>query len=1113
MKNTVLLGTLFLWLMGCGDMTSQLKSLTKERIYENLTTAPLISVENSTDLTTITPTLQAPLTYEIVEGTGTIIGDTFTPSPSGGTVIIAIKDANGVIQHVKFEVAPALAVEPAQTQLSEDSVFDFSGSAGVPPYTYSATGGTIDSGGIFSPDPGATSATVTVTDSLNNTKTLTITINPPLTSTATLTTIAANNSSTVSGQDGVGPYTYSMSSGPGSVNATTGVYTPGSSGTGVIRVQDSLGRNVSQTITVEAALSINPDTHRILVNGSRTFSGANGVGPYTYTIGAGSTGSVGVSTGAYVAPAAPATEQVIVTDSLGNTATATITVVPVLSISMAGNKNQVILGGSLTAIGAGGFPPYTYSLGSTLNTSINATTGVFTGTMVTQRMIRVTDSTGASATTPVFIRGMPAVQSGLKVVVGENIIVNTQVSITTPITWEVVTGNGTVTTAGSFTASNTPGLTTVRVTDGEGNSATGTIQTIAIPSITSFSITSTNFNSLTVDIDLQVSDYQEWCILLGIASPDNCVWSNTALPSTFTLPRANKSGLSLYAFTRWGTHIAGAAGSKVFNSKFPLGSTDYFTIARGLAKNSNDEIYVSDAFEGLVHKYRSDGTWLQTWGSKAVAYSAKSNFSVPSGLAVDSSDNFYVADTGNNRIQKFNAQGIFVTSIASPGVRGVAVDTTGNIYATDMTNHKIRIYDSAGNQTREFGTQGSANGQFNQPSNVILDGSGNIFVTEFTNGRVQKFDNLGNWLLTFGSKGTADGQFEFAADLKIDSLGNLLVVDGTTRIQTFTASGAFTSSITIPGESYQSLLIESNGSIIVSDSRRFKRLNLTLNVSSRTSKNGNFTAPRGIDSDSAGNIFVADTGNSRIQKFDASGAWQFSFGAAGTGDGQFTNLTSVKVSADGFIYALDSGNNRVQKFSSTGVWIANIGVMGHGPGYLVSPVALAIDAAGNLYVAVSQQGIINKYDSDGNYLITIGSPGTATGQLTTTLSGVTVDTSGNVYTLEANRIQKFDSSGAFIYSVGSSGSGSDQFFNPSDIRYSSFDNKIYIADSGNRRVQARLATDGAVDSTYFFPSTSSQSVNSVSTMVGITIDNTGALYVSDSYLDRVIKEKNGAALE
>ncbi len=84
--------------------------------------------------------------------------------------------------------------------------------------------------------------------------------------------------------------------------------------------------------------------------------------------------------------------------------------------------------------------------------------------------------------------------------------------------------------------------------------------------------------------------------------------------------------------------------------------------------------------------------------------------------------------------------------------------------------------------------------------------------------------------------------------------------------------------------------------------------------------------------DSSGNVYVADYGNNRIQKFDSNGNFITKWGSQGSGDGQFIQLNDVAVDSSGNVYVADYGNNRIQKFDSNGNFITKWGSHGSGDG-------------------------------------------------------------------------------------------------------------------------------------------------------------------------------------
>jgi DNA-binding beta-propeller fold protein YncE len=87
-----------------------------------------------------------------------------------------------------------------------------------------------------------------------------------------------------------------------------------------------------------------------------------------------------------------------------------------------------------------------------------------------------------------------------------------------------------------------------------------------------------------------------------------------------------------------------------------------------------------------------------------------------------------------------------------------------------------------------------------------------------------------------------------------------------------------------------------------------------------------FSSPNGISVDPAGNVYVVDAGNYRIQKFDSKGIFITKWGTSGTADGQFSSPNGISVDPAGNVYVVDAGNYRIQKFDSKGIFITKGGL-------------------------------------------------------------------------------------------------------------------------------------------------------------------------------------------
>lgn len=180
--------------------------------------------------------------------------------------------------------------------------------------------------------------------------------------------------------------------------------------------------------------------------------------------------------------------------------------------------------------------------------------------------------------------------------------------------------------------------------------------------------------------------------------------------------------------------------------------------------------------------------------------------------------------------------------------------------------------------------------------------------------------------------------------------------------------------------------------------------------------------PRGIASDPAGNLYVADTLNHRIAVFDRHGTFVRAWGSAGAGKGQFSSRDSplgLAVGPDGRVYVADTWNQRIEVFSKTGAFIRQWGggPIGNGPGQFFGPRSVAVSTTGRVYVADTGNERIQVFSRDGKYISTFGSRGAAQGQFDEP-SSVAVDTQGRVYVADFwnQRIQVFDLTGKFVRS-------------------------------------------------------------------------------------------------
>ncbi|MEA2497200.1 MAG: hypothetical protein QOJ29_5111 [Thermoleophilaceae bacterium] len=209
-----------------------------------------------------------------------------------------------------------------------------------------------------------------------------------------------------------------------------------------------------------------------------------------------------------------------------------------------------------------------------------------------------------------------------------------------------------------------------------------------------------------------------------------------------------------------------------------------------------------------------------------------------------------------------------------------------------------------------------------------------------------------------------------------------------------------------------------------------------------------------------GSVYVADTGNQRIQKFTADGAFLAEWGSAGAGNSQFNTPTAVATGPDGSVYVADSGNHRVQRFDANGGFLSTWGSLGAGDGQFGAMAGIATGPDGSVYVGDVDNKRIERFLADGTFLASFVSGAGGFG----TIQGVAVGPDGSVYVVDsgASRVERFDTNGAFQNSWGSAGTGDGQFSNPRGVAASSAG--VYVADTGQNRVQKFASTGAFLDS-------------------------------------------------
>lgn len=185
------------------------------------------------------------------------------------------------------------------------------------------------------------------------------------------------------------------------------------------------------------------------------------------------------------------------------------------------------------------------------------------------------------------------------------------------------------------------------------------------------------------------------------------------------------------------------------------------------------------------------------------------------------------------------------------------------------------------------------------------------------------------------------------------------------------------------------------------------------------------------------------------QEYTLVGTW----GKSGSAPGEFRDPMGIAVGPRGHIFVADSGNYRVQKFTLDGRFLLAFGQEGDQPGEFDKPIDVAVSRDGTVYVSDFNLDRVQAFSAQGRYLFGWGRPGDRASELASP-TGIEVSPSGNVYIAEFynHRIQVFDPKGKHLRLMGGKGHGKGQLFYPTDLAFLP-DGGFIVADAYNHRLQ------------------------------------------------------------
>ena len=308
-------------------------------------------------------------------------------------------------------------------------------------------------------------------------------------------------------------------------------------------------------------------------------------------------------------------------------------------------------------------------------------------------------------------------------------------------------------------------------------------------------------------------------------------------------PWVRVSSLAAFAIT---IAVSSAAAGWKFEHVMNIGSEGLgegqFKYVEDFAFTKDGHLLATDASHAFVQAFdKTTGKFLTRFGGRG---DDDKNLEKPEGIAVDPDGNVFVADYATGFIKKYGPDFKWLITFSEYGsepgqtIKAEFMDIRdGKLYVPDVGNHRVNVFDLSGKALFQFGSRGTAPGQLNNPEAAKFDSAGRLFVSDLRNDRIQVFDALGRHLAIIGGPGTGPGQFK---------------------------------------------------------------------------------SPAGIAFDRDDNLYVTEIGNDRVQVFDKTGKFIAMFGAKGTRNGEFANLHGIIVDkSTGLVYVADTGNNRIQVFKVT----------------------------------------------------------------------------------------------------------------------------------------------------------------------------------------------------
>ena len=409
------------------------------------------------------------------------------------------------------------------------------------------------------------------------------------------------------------------------------------------------------------------------------------------------------------------------------------------------------------------------------------------------------------------------------------------------------------------------------------------------------------------------------------------------------------------------------------------------------------------------------------------------------------------------------------------------------------------------------------------PQAVAVGPDGAVYVTDQGSHLVQQFAPDGTWLRDIGTAGTRPGELSAIGAVAVTSDNQVVVADGASnRIVRFDSTGGLIDSWGGNGTALGKFHFGAGGGndaaagggiaaagttlyIVDTGNDRVVRFNAQGGNGAEIVPPGTLANPRGV-AVRGSRMLVADDQHHRVAAFDTGGHLLASVGSGqGAGPGQLNFPYGVSIDPQGRVFVADDMNQRIVRYSTPATkyqYKARWGSYGTQPGNLAYPRGLATNNAGELFVANTGNDRIDVFDASGTLKRSFGTSGRATGQFDGPL-GVAADASGvRAVTDSINgRVQLINPDGSIATVWGSPNPGPTILPNPVAVAFDSagngfvLDNRrstIVVFDRASATTTRRIGTEGSGPGQLLSPQ-------------ALAIDASGNIDVADTGNDRIAR--------